>query len=64
MPKIVRYSKINFQKSGSGSVSGRATIPKEFLELLDIRQDERYIKITYEDGKIIIEKDIDKSLCI
>lgn len=64
MAKLVKGSKINFQKSGSGSVSGRLTIPKEFLQLLEITSYDRNIILTYEDGKIIIEKDIDKSLFI
>lgn len=48
--------KITFNKSGSGSKSARLTIPVSFLELLQITEDEREVNITFEDGKLIIEK--------
>ncbi|HBJ2613313.1 TPA: AbrB/MazE/SpoVT family DNA-binding domain-containing protein [Clostridium botulinum] len=47
---------ITFNKSGSGSKSGRLTIPVAFLELLGITEDDRNVNITFEDGKLIIEK--------
>ena len=49
-------SKVTFNKSGSGSVSGRVTIPKEFLEIMKITKEDNNINITYEDNKIILEK--------
>lgn len=64
MAKIIRYSKVNFAKSGSGSVSGRVILPKEYLELLNITSSDRTILIIYEDGKIIIEKDDNKNVII
>lgn len=48
--------KITFNKSGSGSKSGRLTIPVAILELLKITEEEREVEIKFEDNKIIIEK--------
>lgn len=48
--------KITFNKSGSGSKSGRLTIPVAFLESLNITEEDRDVTIKLEDGKIIIEK--------
>lgn len=48
--------KITFNKSGSGSKSGRLTIPVPFLELMRITEDERSVEITFKDNKLIIEK--------
>lgn len=55
---LKRSSKVTFNKAGSGSVSGRVTLPVEMLELLGITQNDRFITLTYVDGKIIIEKEI------
>lgn len=49
-------SKVTFNKSGAGSISGRVTIPKAFLETLGITKEENEIKITMQGEKIIIEK--------
>ena len=49
-------SKVTFNKSGAGSVSGRVTIPRAFLEILGVTKEENEIKITMQDEKIIIEK--------
>ena len=48
--------KITFNKSGTGSKSGRLTIPVALLELLKITEEEREVEIKFEDNKIIIEK--------
>lgn len=48
--------KITFNKSGSGSKSGRLTIPVAFLELLKITEEDRDVEINFKDNKIIIEK--------
>lgn len=48
--------KVTFNKSGTGSVSARITVPNAFIELMKITKDERDIEITYEDGKLIIKK--------
>jgi len=47
--------KITFNKSGSGSKSGRVTIPTSFLEILGIDETKREVEITLVEGKIIIE---------
>ena len=49
-------SKVTFNKSGAGSVSGRVTIPRAFLEILGVTKEENEIKITMQGEKIIIEK--------
>lgn len=48
--------KITFNKSGSGSKSARLTIPTALVELMKITEDERDVEITFEDGKLVIEK--------
>lgn len=53
---IKRDSKVTFNKAGSGSVSGRVTIPVEILELMGITKDSREIEICYSSGRIIITK--------
>lgn len=62
MAKLVKNGKVNFNKSGSGSISGRITIPKEILELMDIKDSEREIIIVYEDGTLSIKKNINPSI--
>ena len=47
---------ITFNNSGSGSKSARLTIPAALIELMNITEDERKVDITYENGKLIIEK--------
>ncbi|GEM_PF-425710 len=57
--KLRRYKvkgKVTFNKSGTGSKSGRLTIPVALLEILGITEDDREVDIKLEDGKIIIEK--------
>lgn len=56
MAKLVKYGKVNFNKSGSGSISGRITIPKEILQLMDITQEDKDIILIYKDGDLIIQK--------
>lgn len=51
-----KESKVTFNKSGSGSISGRVTIPVEMLKLLSISEENREIRISYIDGTIVIEK--------
>ncbi|OOM17183.1 hypothetical protein CLSAB_19030 [Clostridium saccharobutylicum] len=48
--------KVTFNKSGSGSINGKITIPKALIELMKFTQDDRDVEITYEDGKLVIEK--------
>lgn len=49
-------SKVYFSKSGSGSISGRVTIPKAYLNILKINELESEINIDIENGKLVIEK--------
>lgn len=49
-------SKVYFSKSGSGSVSARITVPKEYINLMKINELEKEISIDVIDGKLIIEK--------
>ena len=48
--------KVTFNKSGSGSKSGKVVIPAAFLETLGITEDDRDIEIRMIDNKIVIEK--------
>lgn len=48
--------KVTFNKSGSGSRSGRVTIPVALLEVMGISEDNREVEITLKDNKIIIER--------
>lgn len=48
--------KITFSKSGSGSKSARLTIPVALIELMKITEEEREVEITFENGKLIVEK--------
>jgi antitoxin component of MazEF toxin-antitoxin module len=48
--------KITFNKSGSGNKTARLIIPVAYIELMELTEDEREVNITYENGKLIIEK--------
>lgn len=48
--------KITFNRSGSGSKSGKIVIPVAFLELLDINEENREVFITLENDAIVIKK--------
>ncbi|WP_143314462.1 PemI [Clostridium sp. HBUAS56017] len=48
--------KITFNKSGSGNKTARLIIPVAYIELMEVTEDEREVNITYENGKLIIEK--------
>ena len=56
MSSLKKDGKINFNKSGSGSFSGRITIPVEFLQLMNIDKDNREVEISYAFGRLIITK--------
>lgn len=53
-----RILKITFGKSGNGGINPRLSIPKSFLDKLNITQEEREIKLSLdeENSKIIITK--------
>lgn len=46
---------VSFVKGGSGGVTAKVTLPKEFLEALKISKGDE-VDITLENGKIIIKK--------
>lgn len=48
--------RVTFNKNGNGSSNAKLIIPKVLIELMKITEEEREVEITYEDGKIIIEK--------
>lgn len=47
---------VTFNKGGNGYTSGRIIIPKTYLDLIGVTEENREVEITYKDGKIIIEK--------
>lgn len=47
---------VSFNKGGSGNSSGRIILPAPYLELMKVTKDNPSVEITYQDGKIIIEK--------
>lgn len=53
-----RILKITFGKSGNGGINPRLSIPKSFLDKLNITQEEREIKLLLDEknSKIIITK--------
>ena len=57
-------AKVTFNKSGSGSETGRLIIPALMLKILDIKDSkedtDRRISITFVDNKIRIKKQKDK----
>ena len=58
--KESRVLKVMFNKSGGASsinsYSPKLSIPKVWLDDMNIDLDDREVKVTYEDKKIIIEK--------
>lgn len=53
-----RILKITFGKSGNGGINPKLSIPKSFLDKLNITQEEREVKISLdeENSKIVITK--------
>lgn len=53
-----RILKIQFSKGGSGSISPRISIPKSWIDKLDISEQEREVKVLFDEEKkeIIIKK--------
>lgn len=54
-----RKLKVNFYKSGSGSISSKTNIPISFYKRINVTPEERDIIVTVNDdaGEIIIKKD-------
>lgn len=53
-----RNLNITFGKSGSGSINPRVTVPKSFLDILEVTQEERGVVMELDEEKkmIIIKK--------
>lgn len=56
MNKETKKLRIMFAKSGSGSITTRISLPKTWINEMNIDSENRDVKVTYEDNKIIIEK--------
>jgi bifunctional DNA-binding transcriptional regulator/antitoxin component of YhaV-PrlF toxin-antitoxin module len=54
-------SVVTFNKSGSGSVSGKITVPVPFLEVLQITEKDREIELKLVGNQIIVQKTTDSS---
>ena len=51
-----RKVKIIFNKSGAGNITPRVTLPATWIKQLGLNQDNREVKITFDNEKIIISK--------
>lgn len=53
-----RKLNISFSKSGSGSINAKLSVPKTWLDKLEITPEEREIELTLdeENKKLILEK--------
>ena len=51
-----KESVVTFNKSGSGSKSGRITIPVDWLKFLNIKENDRSIYMELQKDKILIKK--------
>ena len=55
-----RKLKISFNKSGGtagkGGVTTRVTLPKTWIDKMEITQEEREVTVTFDGEKIIIKK--------
>ena len=49
-----RTLKITFGKSGNGGVNPKLSIPKSFLDRMNITQDEREIEMLFDEEKMSI----------
>ena len=56
--KLKDIKAVNFNKGGSGSISGRIILKKEWLEDMKINIDEPWIELNYDEKlkRIVIEK--------
>lgn len=51
-----RNLKISFNKSGSGSITPKISLPKVWIDAMEIDLDNRDVTVAFENGKITIEK--------
>lgn len=52
----VKIKKISFQQGGTGYTSGRLILPTTWLNELEITKENPNVKVSFIEGKIIIEK--------
>lgn len=48
--------KVNFNKGGNGGVSAKLTLPITMVRELGLNEENKFIDVVYDDGKIIITK--------
>jgi hypothetical protein len=51
-----RELKVIFGKAGSGSTTTRLTLPKKWINAMNITEDEREVLVEFDGEKIIIKK--------
>ncbi|MDD7761636.1 MAG: AbrB/MazE/SpoVT family DNA-binding domain-containing protein [Ezakiella sp.] len=51
-----RKANIIFAKNGQGYTTNRVTLPVPWIKALGVTEDQREVKITLKDNKIILEK--------
>lgn len=56
MLKETRILNVNYNKSGSGSVSTRLNLPITFLRELGVTESDRSVEVTLKGDEIIIKK--------
>ncbi len=49
-----RTLKISFGKSGNGGINPKLSIPKSFLDKMNITQDEREVEMLFDEEKMSI----------
>lgn len=52
-------TKAMFPKGGNGNITPKINIPKSWMDALGVTEENPNIKKTFQDGKIIIEKEGD-----
>ena len=52
----IREIKITLARSGNGSLSPRITLPTKWIRELNITEESRNMKVSFDGEKIIIEK--------
>lgn len=51
-----RELNITYNKSGSGSISTRISLPKTWIDNMNVTPEDRSVKVTFKNNKITIEK--------
>lgn len=56
--KEMKPKKVQFQKSGSGSVNAKISLPMSWIKKMGITEDDKMISVMLtEDNKVLIEKE-------